>query len=1317
MSTYHDSLVPDGLSAPLLAVATRQRQFRILSAAFKAIGVAAAICLIAVLILGSSPNLPVSLRWLVAATAWAAMTLMAWRILRGSFAPMNLLSAAAVVESRQQAHEEKLRSAVEFSSDDKARHLASGELIDRVIDDARIAASKIDIREVVSGERLIKAAAICVPALLAWTLLWPLIPGTVDLGVRRTLMPWSAQMPLSAMNLKVTPGNIKLGQGSTLMVIARDQARTIAKKPLHLKLAAKFADGRGIVDAMTATGPRSYRHTFAKVQESFHYRIMSGRGESRWYTVQVIQRPAITGITIRYTYPPYTHLPMHTVSGVDGTISGLRGTQIRLTVDSTQPLGPASALQFAAMPGMPSFAAPLHRRNGTTYQAGFVLENTTHYRIDLYNHEHVSNDDNRPWPVLVQADPLPTVHVISPRGVIKALPDDIIPIHYEAQDTYGITAVRVRIKIAGAPSMSYPIAIGTLNNRQYAGVWHFNVADQLLAANEPHARRLLYRLIVVDNCEPAHQTGVSGEHEIQIDPNLSMSYQGRRDAILYKRFSHSVKRSLQKLTQARNQIASLQRVPASQRFNPWDMKQANHSQNLIASSAQQLKSAAAKMTHGSYRRLASRVSAVANKPLQRAANQLALAAFANPRLTQKRSQQLAAAHQAVSQAIHKIKSIEQHLNATAKNQELTDNVSALAQQQANVSKALAINPTDRQAIRQQRQIENRLQNLVRQHKVLQAPTRQAAAPAVGDLENQLAQIMRAQKSIKRALNARLNKQKALDQLAKLQRQQAQLGQQITQFTNAHKGDLAASHATRVSHTAMQTAVRALGNHHAAAAGVAQRQIASQLQRAGGQLIRRAAQGKSDAARQATAAAAAARAAALAAQIARAGRGAGPKPATKKRMEQLARQVQKQAQKQQAAAGTAAAQQLNQQAMEQAQAALNAAADGNSRAMAKSLQAAGQALAGAANKNLQSAAQQINPQTLSADAQTLSAYARRQSQLAHESEAIAHQLRTAREPSSQSIARSAQVAAAIARAEAQSKKLEQQTALGSPALAAAIAQAGRQMHRARADQFSTNRTLLHHNHAEADIRQQAALSHIQLALGDLHQAMRGNGTGGPRRYNHQIAGQINPNQQPPAQPQTGQSQGAGKGAPTAGQVGQNEYQRLMQAASQVQQALAASHNAAQGHSGAAQAAANSLSQAAQALAGLNGGQGQPGQGQPGQGQPGQSMPGGSQGGQPGAAGAAPAQGGAMGVASAQPGSGAAGTGISADLRPTGQMPKTVSALGISPAQWVNLGPLEQKQLLSTARQSIPPGYRQLVRDYYVRISRLNRRQSPEDGAAP
>ena len=58
------------------------------------------------------------------------------------------------------------------------------------------------------------------------------------------------------------------------------------------------------------------------------------------------------------------------------------------------------------------------------------------------------------------------------------------------------------------------------------------------------------------------------------------------------------------------------------------------------------------------------------------------------------------------------------------------------------------------------------------------------------------------------------------------------------------------------------------------------------------------------------------------------------------------------------------------------------------------------------------------------------------------------------------------------------------------------------------------------------------------------------------------------------------------------------------------------------------------------------------------------------------------------------------------------PQSVQELGISAGDWARLAPLQRQELLNAAQQSGPPAYREMIKNYYVRIARLGRHGTAE-----
>jgi hypothetical protein len=51
------------------------------------------------------------------------------------------------------------------------------------------------------------------------------------------------------------------------------------------------------------------------------------------------------------------------------------------------------------------------------------------------------------------------------------------------------------------------------------------------------------------------------------------------------------------------------------------------------------------------------------------------------------------------------------------------------------------------------------------------------------------------------------------------------------------------------------------------------------------------------------------------------------------------------------------------------------------------------------------------------------------------------------------------------------------------------------------------------------------------------------------------------------------------------------------------------------------------------------------------------------------------------------------------------PASVTALGISGSDWAKLPPIMQRELMNASQQSGPPAYKEMIKNYYVRVARM------------
>ncbi len=1290
------SVLPATLAGSLHRIARRQRRLLLISALLRMTLVTLIVGLICVFLLGGFASLPAAVRWLAALGAWGSILGSCLWLLSPVCQPMALRHAAGLIEHNQPTHEERILCAVEFSESPDLDLLASRQMVDHVIAQAEQDARRIEPPQVLSAGAVKRWSLYCLPALLAWCVLWSLMPQTVAAGLARTFEPWKNSILTAPAHLQVSPGNAAVAAGDALSVYVKDHAAqsvtTRARSAMNLDVRSDSGAGQRI--AMTPIGPDSFRYTFDRVRANFRYRAAGRGGYSAWYAVRVIARPALTNLELRYIYPAYSHLPVRKVTGLNGRIRALAGSRVRVRIHTTQPLllhappPPAakqkSSLEIAASGGAQGEVLPLGHVTGLVYQATLHVSRDTTYRIHLLNRRGVANRDDHSWPIVALPDPPPVIHITSPGKIRRVRSNDVVPVDFKASDDFGLTSIKAIVSV-GYPrgaGMSYRIAMPQgPNPTEFHGQWNLSVAKQLSAAGRRGAARIYYRLQVTDNRTPRHQKSRTSFHELIVDRNLPGSYRQRRDSRVYHAVRRALEESIRHVNRAGGAVRSLQRIlrgKKRQKLNQSQKRQADMVQKKIARAAAKLTTTADHYKHGPYADLAAAARQVARGTIRQAANQVARAVFENSQRAPSRIPELDKAETDLTQAQQKLANLVQQLHHHARQRQILDALRNLAGQQRRLSRQLAVNPHAPQAINQQKKIQQQLEKLIGRHKTLQTPAAARVAGLLSKLRQSVDKIITTQSAASHTIQRQMRRQTARKQLTQLAHRQQRLNQEINHFEMDRRSLLQATGTTPPTPPALQAAVANLQARRYAAALANQRWIASTLHKLGRRL----------------------------AQLAH-----PPSPAMQK-AHQIALNNQKQAQRiserttalpqqpagetqqrmlTQAIAGaqamrTLAQRMLNeatsptvhselQRAMEQCDRAINAANDRNWRQTIRSLAAAGGNMQNAAQQQVQATALSSVPGQAAAAGEKSLQLEHQQRQLSAKTAAMARLAAPApqagKENATQQFSR---LSRKIAAASQIAKKIQQQAAQGSPDLAVRVAQSRRQMLQARIAQEDAGKALAANQHALARQRQQAALAHMHLALQALNGLIHSPEIRNLARYRRSIVHGVRPGATPPSQ--------AGAQPQRNGPV---SYDPLMTAARQIYHAMEAQNQTLSGNSTAARQAAQALHRAFSAMSQAGG--------------TGMSNKAGPPGSHPLLAA------GAHGNLPGQPG------GLTA--RPSGNIrgntngtpPKALQEMGILPAQWRNLGPLVQKQLLATARQEIPPGYRRMVRDYYLRIARL------------
>lgn len=1334
-------LLSGRLMDPLQRVA--QRHWYVLAAVgvLKTLVVSLLALLAAAMLLGYFDHLWMPVRIFLAAAAWATVLGSAVRFLRPALRRWSLSRAAQHVESQLPALQERLSSAVELSAERDPVFRGSDALIAHLVGQAEADAGAVRPEQVVRSDRVIRWSILLIPVLFAWLVVVSL-PGTTKTamgGLFRVLMPWKATLPTLLTQVVVQPGDVTLVQGDPIDITARVSFETDRNASGHAVLVRQFENGQKLTDDMDAAGVGDYRIHFDDLEQSFKYKVITDQGDSPIYSATVHPRPQIESIEVRCDYPAYTGLSATTVSGRDGNVEAIVGTRVTLTVRTALPIVTDKS-QIVIDEGTPDqLILPLKQvaEGRTDYQAQLIVNHSGEYRINLTNEFDLTNKDEQPRSIVAQPDEVPTIVIRSPEPEITVRPDDTVPVKYEANDDFGITKIEAVLQADDHEAQTVPVPFKTDDKRSANGPdFQLSVADALRAAGlteSDHVDRITYQLKVTDNRDPDPQFSYSAKQTLKINRNEYQSYQEKTDQKIADDLQRAIQRAIDQLNGEQNEVQPAKDIDARQHLEPWHQKQLHQATQDLPHTSRDLQKAADEARGTVFQDVARQVQKIITHPIRSAAED-ATEADLNQDNGQDRKDAATKAVSEIADARTQLQKIleKQEIQKDQRAAEAARELAEAARKQQEAAELMkpqdqANQPQDQQqrqqedtAMRKQEEANQKLHQALDNSEALRDPK---AAETAQKLEDLIRKVEEAQKQQDQAAEQTEKQQDATDIQQKaneLAQKQEALNKDIAQAAEQHKDALQKASANPPSSDQQNNIVKALNKNELQQAHDQMRQAANQLRQETQQLQNQArsnnlhpdekqqealnrdqqAQQKAqDEKNQEEQMANALK------QEAQQNTAPNPDDSGVKNAEDAAKEIEKQAAD--LHAENADAQHKAETAQQDAQAAEKAAekaahADNPREAQqdlndaAKDLNKAGQELAEATRKNAdadKAEMAQAQQQAAKAAAEQADTEAKEQEALAKAIEAEQNDLAKVRQ-NQQSPDQNAQQENQVAdKADAAQQEAEQLQHQSKDANNDNVAH--------RAEEAKADLAQAHQHAAEAAKAQQEAAQHQQEAANanDAGQAKAA-------EQNADRALEQAAQQQQQAQDALAKAENELRDLPTEmaqadadaehhdgehpdAENGQGDPPQ-QQAAQAAQEAAQAEQEALQQNAAAAHEAANALNHAAQQMAkavpGLNPDNGQD-QGQD----------------QDADASQDPSQNHGRALESKE--------GITASDGTPIIIPAAVRDIGISEDQWAKLPDLVRKDLMNAAQQSGPPAYRQMIKDYYVRVAKLQ-----QNGAA-
>lgn len=250
---------------------------------------------------------------------------------------------AVLVEERHPGLKNRLVNAIQLGRE-KA-DAASPALVGAIVDDAGKATAEVDWSTVLDRGALRRAgisAGVVLVAALAYGVFWT--PWCTN-GLARVFLPFAGIAPYTQTRVEdgdVSPGDVRVPEGAKLAFDVR--VRGVIPDRVELVRETGEGDRVDLRMAEKRNDPGRFTATLPEVNEAFRYRVQAGDGHSRWYSVEVIARPRLEGMTVGVAPPSYTGLEAAWDEGGAGDIAALAGSEITIRITASKPLQSAVLL-------------------------------------------------------------------------------------------------------------------------------------------------------------------------------------------------------------------------------------------------------------------------------------------------------------------------------------------------------------------------------------------------------------------------------------------------------------------------------------------------------------------------------------------------------------------------------------------------------------------------------------------------------------------------------------------------------------------------------------------------------------------------------------------------------------------------------------------------------------------------------------------------------------------------------------------------------------------------------------------------------------
>lgn len=293
-------------------------------------------------------------------------------------------------------------------------------------------------------------------------ILWIFFPDAAGTEWARLTDPFGDHPPYSRLKFEVKPGDTEVVYGDALDVTASTRGGLVQE----LDLVVLRADGIEETLPMFEDRELAWKAQLTGITEPIQYCVRTNRARSRFFKAGIITTPRIEDVRVTITPPPYTNLPPSEGGIPREGITGVRGTQVKLSVASNRPLsGGKLTLKLAdeepvpvestAVPGLPN-----------AVEFTFPIQKSGSLALNVRDVEGQKAPADVTATIVMRKDSRPFVRFISPKAESYATPDAVLAVQLEAEDDFGIQSLSLYRSLNSSRPLATPIELEEKNPRQ-----------------------------------------------------------------------------------------------------------------------------------------------------------------------------------------------------------------------------------------------------------------------------------------------------------------------------------------------------------------------------------------------------------------------------------------------------------------------------------------------------------------------------------------------------------------------------------------------------------------------------------------------------------------------------------------------------------------------------------------------------------------------------------------------------------------------------------------------------------------------------------